>query len=125
MNYLGLDFGKKRIGTAISVLGVVQPGPVLSSDQNLFIALEKIIDDFKIKELVLGYTKSPNYAEILNFRSKLQIKFGLHVHLVDENLSTQEATEIVKKNRNYHKKYLKTPVDSAAAAIILSRFLVS
>ncbi len=123
MNYLSLDFGKKRIGTAIAIHGIVQPGPILSSTQNPLAHLKKLISDYKIGELVLGYTQSPNYSQILDFKSQIQTATGLLVHLADENVSTYEATQIVKNNRNYHKKYLKIPVDSAAAAVILSRFL--
>ncbi len=123
MNLLGIDFGQKNIGVAISVMNIIQPLQVLPHNSNIIINLKKVISDYQIQKLILGYTQSKNLPAIKKFQKLLELGLQLPVELVDENLSTKEAQAIVKTNRNFKKKYLKETVDAQAAAVLLSRFV--
>lgn len=123
MNLLAIDFGKKNIGTAISIDTIIQPMSVYGNNVNILKNLSMLINDYKIEKIVLGYTKSKNLKTILDFKIKLEAEYSLPVELVDENLTTKEAQTIYKKNRNFHKKNIVDKVDSIAAAVLLSRYV--
>ncbi len=119
---LALDYGQKNIGTAVSVLGIITPTDILPNNSNVFKSVAKIISDYKIQKIILGYTNSPNKKSILSFKKDLETIIKLPIELVDENLSTKQAQEVYKTNRNFHKKHIVDKVDSIAAAVILSRY---
>lgn len=123
MNLLGVDFGQKNIGTAICIQGVIQPHKIYPNNSSIFTCLQDIISDYKVQKIILGYTQSKNLKDIKKFQKAMETELHLPVELVDENLSTREAEAIVKTNRNYKKKYLKEPIDSQAAAVLLSRYV--
>gem|GEM_PF-1111159 len=120
-NLLGIDYGQKNIGTAISVAGVIEPKDIFANNPGIFTNLKKTIKDYQIQKIVLGYTESKNKKDILLFKTQLEKQLFLEVELIDENLSTKEAVEIYKNNRNFHKKHVLEKVDSIAAAVLLSR----
>ena len=122
INLLALDYGQKNIGTAVSVLGIITPTDILPNNSNVFKSVAKIISDYKIQKIILGYTNSPNKKSILSFKKDLETIIKLPIELVDENLSTKQAQEVYKTNRNFHKKHIVDKVDSIAAAVILSRY---
>lgn len=124
MNYLGIDFGEKNIGIAISIKSIITPLKIFKNTKQIFSQLQPILNDYQIDAIILGYTQSLNLPKIKKFQTNLEKHFQLKVILADENFSTREAKSIVKKNLNFQKKYLKKPIDAVSAAVILSRVLV-
>ena len=134
MKYLALDLGTKTLGLAISdKLGIIaSPYKVLRYDDinNLIDELLVIINKEKVDELVLGLPKNMNNSlgfaseRSLNFKTLLESKCDLPIHLVDERLSTMEAENLlISKDTSRQKR--KKIIDAYAASIILDTFLKS
>lgn len=124
MRYLGIDYGAKRIGLAISdeAGNFVFPLKVLENTKNLIDDISSICKENKIEEIVVGESRdfSQNENEIMKeikpFAENLKSALGLPVHLHPEFLTSQEAERIQGKNRMN---------DASAAAIILKSYLNS
>lgn len=123
MRYLGIDFGTKRVGTAISDAagGIAFPRAVLPNNDKLFSELKKLIQDEKVEAIVVGDTRShgggenPVTAEAESFVSKLEAEMKLPVERVWELWSSIEASRYAEKGNEHN--------DASAAAIILQRYL--
>ena len=134
MKYLGLDLGTKTLGLAISdKLGIISsPYKVLRYDDinKLIDELINIIKEEHVDELVLGLPKNMNnslgYASerSLNFKSELEKKIDIKIHLVDERLSTVEAEKYLISTDTKRMKRKKV-IDAYAASIILDTYLKS
>lgn len=134
MKYLALDLGTKTLGLAISdKLGIIaSPYKVLRYDDinKLIDELLVIIEKENVDELVLGLPKNMNNSlgfaseRSLNFKTILETKCSLPIHLVDERLSTMEAENILISNDTSRQKRKKI-IDAYAASIILDTFLKS
>ena len=134
MRYLGLDLGTKTLGLAITdKLGIISsPYKVLRYDDinKLIDELLIIIKDEEVDELVLGLPKNMNNSlgfaseRSLNFKTLLEDKCSLPIHLIDERLSTMEAENILLSSDTSRQKRKKV-IDAYAASIILDTFLKS
>lgn len=119
---MGIDFGSKKIGVALSdESGVMAfPHSVILNDGQYLKTLEKIIADRNVREIVIGHSLnldgSPNkiQSSIEECIMDLTLSTGLPIHLEPEQYSSQEAARITGKNQQ---------VDASAAAIILNSFI--
>lgn len=133
MRYLGLDLGSKRLGVSIS-----DPNGIIASTykviehneeyDRLVKEIEKIVIDEKIEKIALGLPKNMNNTigpkgELsYKFKEMLEENIDREVILVDERLTTKEATDILIKGNTSRKKRKKV-VDGLAATIILQSYL--
>ncbi len=134
MRCLGLDLGTKTLGLALSdkTNMIASPYKVLHWDSSsydlLFKDLDNIISDNQITDLVLGLPKNMNNTlgfaseRSLKFKSALESRYHLPVTLIDERLSTIEATNYLLEADMSRKKRKKV-VDGVAASIILDTYL--
>lgn len=134
MRCLGLDLGTKTLGIAISdKMNIISsPYCVLhwdGEDYNLlFNELDKIIKNNEITDLVLGLPKNMNNTlgfaaeRSLVFKDALEKRYNLEVKLIDERLSTVEATNYLL-DADLSRKKRKKVVDGVAASIILDTYL--
>ena len=136
MRIMGLDFGSKTVGVAIS-------DPLLITAQGIEIIrrkeenklrqtlarIEELIEEYEVKEIVLGLPKNmndtlgPRVDLTLEFKEKLERRTGLPVHTWDERLTTVSADRTMMEagiRRENRKEY----VDKIAAVLILHGFLV-
>lgn len=118
---LGIDYGTKRIGLAISdeeqrmawELSIVSP-------DEFWKTIESIIVEQGISDIVIGLPLnmsgefSEKTEEVKKFAEKVKEISGLPVHLIDERLSSQMAESIIGNNSN---------LDSLAAQILLQNYL--
>lgn len=132
MRYLGLDYGSKTCGVAISD----STGLIASSleviryklSEELIFKLSNIIKEKKIEKIVLGNplnlngTLSKRSEETLKFKELLEKEFNIEVFMQDERLSTIEAERILLNN-NTKRKDRKKVIDKMAAVIILQAYL--
>lgn len=122
MRYLGIDYGSKRIGIAVSDAAgsMAFPKMVLSNDEHLFTELNDLIDSYSVKVLVIGHSldsqAKPNaiQSEIDELITDLTLQFGLPIHLEPEQFTTQQALRVQGRNAQ---------TDASAAALILDSFL--
>ena len=133
MRYLGLDLGSRRLGVSIS-----DPNGIIASAykviehneeyEKLVEDIKKIVSDEKTDKIVLGLPKNMNNTvgpkgELsYKFKEMLEEKIDKEVILVDERLTTKEATDVLIKGNTSRKKRKKV-VDSLAATIILQSYL--
>jgi len=146
MRILGLDYGTKRIGIAISDDGgtLAFPKVILSNDLNTLKKLGEIFKKEKVSEIVIGestdFSGKPNplSAKIEIFILELRKRFKLPIHKQKEFLTSVEARRYSnlgrqarrfkksKKELNLsqtHNKVKNSQVDASAAALILQRYL--
>jgi putative Holliday junction resolvase len=132
---LGLDFGDKTMGVAVSSLnGTVAVGLTTlrrtapeALRPNLK-ELKQIIREHKVTHILLGYPKylhgedSPRCLTTLAFKAKLERYFkSLPVILWDERLSTQAVARTFEGSADRYRQH----VDEMAAVYILQGFLDS
>lgn len=133
MRYIGLDLGSKTLGVAISdKSGLIASSLTIIRHNEDYVGLipkiKEIIEEYKVEEIVLGFPKNMNNSigpkgELsLQFKKMLEEETNLKVNLVDERLSTKEATNILISNDTSRKKRKKV-IDSMAACIILQSYL--
>ncbi len=134
MRCLGLDLGTKTLGLALSdkTNMIASPFKVLKWDGEnydlLFKELDGIINDNSITDLVLGLPKNMNNTlgfaaeRSLKFKEALENRYHLEVTLIDERLSTVEATNYLL-DEDMSRKKRKKVIDSVAASIILDTYL--
>ena len=134
MRCLGLDLGTKTLGLAMSdkTNFIASPYRVLRWDgenyELLFKDLDTIIKDNSITDLVLGLPKNMNNTlgfaaeRSLKFKEALESRYNMEVHLIDERLSTMEATNYLL-TADVSRKKRKQVVDGVAASIILDTYL--
>lgn len=122
MKYLGIDFGSKRVGLAISddSGGMAFPHSVLSNDKNLLDKILEIIKKEQVELVVMGESKDfkgePNkiMGEIEGFKKELEQETNLKVVLEPEFMTSAQAKHLQGENEMH---------DASAAAIILQSFL--
>lgn len=126
MRYLGIDYGTKKVGIALSdeagVMGF--PHSILPNDGRLLEAVRTLMEKEKVEAIVIGESKdfkgedNAVAAEARAFGLQLG-EGGMPIHFELEMFSTQEARRDFEGVRtNGH-----AVVDSSAAAIILTSFL--
>ena len=133
MRYLGLDLGSRTLGLSISdpngiiatSLGIIRHN---EEYDKLVVEVKNIVEDKKIDEIVLGLPKNMNNTigpkgELsYKFKDALESQLGIKVNLVDERLTTKQATDLLISNDTSRKKRKKV-IDSMAATIILQSYL--
>jgi putative Holliday junction resolvase len=125
MRYLGIDYGTKKIGIAISDQSgtFAFPRDTIDNDKNAIETLVRIISLEEVMGIVVGDTRSIDGGanQITNesdtFVSRLQQSTQTLIHRSREAWSSQEAARFAPPGKRHD--------DSAAAAIILQRFLDS
>lgn len=134
MRILGLDVGSKTIGVAVSdALKLTAQGltTIMWDEHDMSSAddeLTSIIKEHEISEIVIGLPKHMNGS--LGERGKisqiyarrLEKKFSLPVHLLDERLTTVEAERILLEG-DLSRRKRKEVIDKMAAVIILQNYL--
>ena len=122
MRYMGIDYGTKRVGVAVSdATGAMAfPKTVLKNDDKLLSELSELVDEYEVKAVVIGHSidknDAPNQIQsaINEFIGDLTMQVGLPVHLEPEQYTTQAALRIQGRNDQ---------TDASAAALILNSFL--
>lgn len=124
MKYLGIDFGLRRIGLAISEGNLASPWQVLEV-KNFSDAVEKIskiIKDGSFNKVVVGMPEGKMGQNVLGFIKALK-RMGFEVETTDETLSSKNALQSMIEQGIPQKKRCFN--DAQAAAIILQNYLDS
>ncbi|MEO0795072.1 MAG: Holliday junction resolvase RuvX [Verrucomicrobiota bacterium] len=144
MNYLGIDYGEKRIGLATGDDEVRLAAPIPAAVQPTSDArFEQISEEIKrrrIGALVVGYpynmdgTIGFKAKEVDGFIAELEKRFALPIHRTDERLTSQVAESQMaetRRGKSRSKQSIKAKqqerrsgnLDSRAAALILQDYL--
>lgn len=135
MRIIGLDFGSKTVGVAVSdeLLITAQGIEIVrrKSENKLrqtLAHIEELIKEYNVEKIVLGFPKNMNNSEgercekTLEFKEMLERRTGLTVELWDERLTTVAADNLMMEagiRRENRKEY----VDQIAASFILQGYL--
>lgn len=135
MRIMGLDFGSKTVGVAISdpLLVTAQGIEIIRrKDENklrqTLARIEALIAEYGVEKIVLGLPKNMNdtigeRAELsLEFKEKLERRTGLPVVMWDERLTTVEADRVMME-AGIRRENRKDYVDKIAACLILQGYL--
>jgi len=131
---MGIDFGEKRIGIALSdpLLIFAYPFTTLQNDLTFMNNLSKIIREKNIAKVILGLpsSKFKSSAELSKKVQKLKLeiefKFKIEVILWDEEYTSAIAkTRVIESVTKKSKRKNKDLLDKHSAAIILQEYLDS
>ena len=137
MRILGLDFGSKTVGVAVSdeLLLTAQGLEIVRRQspnklRQTLARIQEIVTEYQVDRIVLGIPKNMNNTEgercekTKEFKEMLERRTGLEVVLWDERLTTVSADKYMMETgirREDRKKY----VDEIAAVFILQGYLDS
>jgi putative Holliday junction resolvase len=135
MRVLGLDYGSKTVGVAVSdPLGLTAQAveTIWRKQENklrrTLARIDELISEYQVGEIVVGYPKNMNNTigeravKSLEFKEMLEKRTGLPVVMWDERLTTLEANRTLMESgvrRENRKQYL----DELAAVFILQGYL--
>ena len=135
MLIMGLDFGSKTVGVAISyALLITAQGIeiIRRKEENklrqTLARIEELIVEYEVEEIVLGMPKNMNATEgervelTMEFKEKLERRTGLTVHMWDERLTTVAADKAMME-AGIRRENRKNYVDMIAATLILQGYL--
>jgi len=122
MRRLGIDFGTKKIGLALTdESGVMAfPHSVVQNDNKFLNLIETLIAEKGIVEIVIGHSLNldgtPNKVQVHidEFIADMTLRQPIPIHLEPEQLTTKQASTVTGKN---------SQTDAAAAAIILDTYI--
>ena len=133
---LAFDYGRRRIGMAAgdTLTATAAPRPAVSAQAGVpdWIAIEREIHALSPQVLVVGVPYNDDGSdgslaqEARQFGASLQARFALPVEHVDEHGSSLEAGRTLKDQRasgQRRRRVQREDIDSAAAAVILTRWL--
>lgn len=124
MKILGIDFGERRIGLAITEGEIAQPLRVEIKNEKSNIKIKELCEKENIEKIVIGISEG-RIAEITKrFGYVLQQITNLPVEFFDETLTTQEAIRKMVESGTSREKRKKFQ-DAVSAALILQGYLDS
>ncbi|MDE6208882.1 MAG: Holliday junction resolvase RuvX [Lachnospiraceae bacterium] len=135
MRIMGLDYGSKTVGVAISdpLLLTAQPIEIIRREsenklRRTLARIEELIKEYEVSEIVLGLPKNMDNSlgeraeKSIEFKDMLERRTGIKCNMWDERLTTVSAHKAMIEagiRREDRGKY----VDSIAAVFILQGFL--
>ena len=134
MRILGLDYGSKTVGVAVSdPLGMTAQGveTICRKEENKLrktcARIEELVREYGAEKLVLGLPKHMNgdigvRGQISQKFAKMLEEHDITVHLWDERLTTVSAERILIQG-NVSRKKRKKVIDQMAAVQILQSYL--
>lgn len=135
MRVLGLDYGSKTVGVAVSDgLGITAQGleTIQRTQANklrkTLARIEQLIKEYDVEKIVLGCplnmnnTEGPRVQATLEFKEMLERRTGLEVILQDERLSTVSAERVLMES-GVRRENRKEVIDKIAAVFILQTWL--
>lgn len=137
MRIMGLDFGSKTVGVAVSdPLGITAQGVEIirrkspNKLRQTLARIEELAAEYEVGEFVLGYPKNMNGTEgercerTKEFQEMLQRRTGRPVALWDERLTTVAADRaMMEAGLDYRAR--KEHVDELAAVFILQGYMAA
>lgn len=121
---LGIDFGTKRIGLALSYGSLAEPLAIINGENqdDAIVEIIKIIKTENVEQIVLGLSENEMARQTKKFGHKLKAAITpIPLFYHDETLSSYQVGELMK-NRSLAQR--KKPRDDKAAALILGDWLI-
>lgn len=119
---IGLDWGNKTVGIALSVQNLKSVPLPSSPTNNLLPKLQNYIIDYEASELIIGITRGDNFDKILEWGNDLGKKFNIKVFFQEERDSSSEARSLWHSMKVPMKK-MENKEHSLSACNILDRYI--
>lgn len=122
MRLLGIDYGTKKVGLALTdESGVMAfPHAVIPNDSSFVETIESLVAEKDVQQIVIGQSlnldgaPNPVQADIEAFIADMTLRTPIPIHLEPEQMTTQQAATTTGRNEQ---------TDAAAAALILESYL--
>ncbi len=121
MKILGIDYGEKRIGLAISDEGLTFARELdILSPKDFWKKISRLVADQEVEKIVVGWPinmagrETKKTLEVKNFSDDLEKITGVTVDVIDERLTSVMAQHLSGGKKN---------LDSLAAQILLQNYL--
>ena len=126
MAVLGIDYGERRIGVAISddLEMIASPFDTLQNDDTLLPRLKQIVAERNVREVVVGLplnmdgTQGASAKKAVRFAQKLEAELDVGVETFDERLTTVQAERSMLRHDISRARRAKR-IDEMAAQIML------
>ena len=135
MRIMGLDYGDKTVGVAISdeMLLTAQPKETIKRERagklrQTYARIEELIREYDVEKVVVGLPKKMDNEEgdrcekSREFGEQLERRTGLEVIYQDERLTTMAADAVLEEG-GVRKENRKEYIDKLAASLILQGYL--
>ena len=135
MRIMGLDYGSKTVGVAVSdaLLLTAQAVETISRPQETKLRrtlarIEELCREYEIEKIILGFPKNMNNTigdraeKSLEFAEMLKQRTGLPVVMWDERLTTVAAERTLMES-GVRREHRKEHIDQIAAVFILQGYL--
>ncbi len=136
MRILGLDYGEKTVGVAISdeTETIARGVEIIRRDKEESIKksvarIKELIEEYNVQRIILGYPKNMDGSEGFRCDKTIEFKERLHrnfkkmdIVLQDERYSTVSVTKVFQEAK-MKKEEQKEVVDMMAAVLILQNYL--
>ncbi|MBQ5917311.1 MAG: Holliday junction resolvase RuvX [Lachnospiraceae bacterium] len=135
MRIMGLDFGSKTVGVAVSdaLLITAQGIEIVRREQEnklrrTLARIEELVKEYEVEKIVLGLPKNMDGScgerveKTMEFKAMLERRTELEVIMWDERLTTVAADRLMME-ANVRREDRKKYVDSIAATFILQGYL--
>ena len=135
MRILGLDYGSRTVGVAISdPTGLIaQPLKTITRERESMLRktlseIQEIVREYEVDRIVLGLpfnmddTEGERARKTREFREKLSLRTEVPIIFMDERLTTVAAQEILDDS-GIPRSEQKKVIDQVAAGLILQTYL--
>ncbi len=135
MRILGLDYGSKTVGVAVSdplKITAQTVETIVRKEENklrkTLARIEELVKEYEVESIVLGLPKNMNNSlgdraeKTMEFRSMVERRTGLPVVLWDERLTTVAAERTLIES-SVRRENRKAYIDQIAASLILQGYL--
>ena len=135
MRVIGLDYGSKTVGVALSdeLMLTAQPLTTIHRDRptklrQTLAQIEQIIEQYDVDRIVVGWRKKLDNEEgercekTKEFGDMLENRTGLEIIYQDERLTTAQADGVLEQG-GIRKDKRKQYIDKMAASLILQNYL--
>jgi len=131
MRYLGIDYGSKRVGVALSdeagTMGF--PHTIISNTPQLVESVQALVAERGVERVVIGESRNltgeenPIAREARAFGEALSERTGVPVVYESEVFTSEEARQSHHKQEKTRSPQSRLPIDDSAAALILTSYL--
>jgi putative Holliday junction resolvase len=130
---LGVDFGEKKLGVALSDVMWRIASPLKNIPHTHFKSvvetLKRLVEDHEVGAIVIGLPYHLNHSEgktaqnVRSFMGRLKTEISLPIVVWDERLSTHAVTRVLRDEADLSRKRRSALVDKLAAAYMLQGVL--
>ena len=122
MKRMGIDYGSKKIGVAITddTGKMAFPYAVVPNNEYFLEYVKDLVEERGVKEIVIGHSldnqgqPNPIHQKVKELITDITLAIGIPVYLEPEQYSTQQAIQVQGRTAQ---------TDASAAALILESFI--